>query len=136
MPGRTAAISSGNRKTDKFFEKIIKILNSDKVEEIVLVKKLWDYGKNKKKEYLYGLVDDAESEDNYIICLSNDKKKRETNDIAKTLLHEVLHIIYMKKRELQILALEDYWWNKFSKGQKNILRTYVPKRARKYKPSI
>lgn len=82
------------------------------------------------------MVETAESENRYIIYLSNDKRKNPSKDeMTRTLLHEVLHTINMKKWECRILIEEKYWWYKFSDNQKNFLQTYIPKRVQKYKPS-
>lgn len=135
MPRSRSAPASGSKRTDKFFRKVIRILNSKKIEKILLVKRLWVYEK-RKREYLCGMVETAESENRYIIYLSNDRAKHNSKDkIARTLLHEVLHIINMKKWECRILIEEKYWWYKFSDNQKNFLQTYIPKRVQKYKPS-
>ena len=135
MAKSRAAPTSGNKRTDKFFRKVIRILNSRKIEKIILVKKLWDPEK-KKREYLCGLVETAEAENRYAIYLSNDKRKNPSKDeIARTLLHEVLHVINMKKWEWRIRFEEKYWWCKFSEKQKKFLETYIPKRSCKYKPS-
>lgn len=130
--------ASGNRKTGRFFERVINILNSERIEEIILVEKLWDYKKGgKRKVYLCGLVTNAKSKgNNYIIYLSNDIVEHKTrDDIARTLLHEALHLLDMNKSEKQILIAETYWWNKFSKIQKNLLKFFIPRKVRKYKPS-
>lgn len=122
-------ISSGNKRIDKFFEKIVNVLNSDEVEAIYLVKSLKD--PDRKKEYLCGYLDEEG-----IIFLSKDKRKnRNKNEIAQTLLHEVLHAIFPKDSEDIIYAKEEYYWSVFSNRQKEILRFYIPNKISRIQPT-
>lgn len=126
---KTRRISSGNKRADKFFKRVINILNSDKVWNIFLRKRIKSRNYARKKyEYICGAVD-RDDDETYEIVLASDRRLHKSRvEIAKTLLHEVLHILYPQKREPEILELEYYWWEKFSKKQRLILKFYVPKR--------
>ena len=113
-------ITSGDKLTDWIFSRIISALNY-KVENIYVKHVLCEYF-HKNRIDLYGFVDDN------IIYLSGAKTKHPNRGaMAKTLLHEALHVVFDKIRERDILRLEDLVWEKLSREQIKILKSYIPR---------
>lgn len=125
-------ISSGNKKTDILFKRIIDTLNSDEIEAVHLVKSLRDPDRRSKRKYLCGYIDGEG-----IIFLSKDKRKnRDIDEIAQTLLHEVLHAIFPENSENMIYDKEKHYWLSFSEKQKEILKFYIPKKISRIQPTL
>ena len=124
MKGRgKERISSHNDLANWLFVLIIQTLNK-RVWRIYKCKEIKDpeYPKRKLCGYIDGTQDENE------IYLSANKQENPTkDDIGKTLLHEVLHIIYPMVKEGRILKLEAILWNSLSKQQRKIIKSYIPK---------
>jgi len=137
---RKRRISSGDKKTDAFFKRLIDALNGDKTWNIYLVSSIKDKKYKGKRNYLFGVYDDGDDEGGDFmndIFLARDRRLHKSkNEIAQTLLHEVLHIIFPKVHELKIRDLELFWWKRFSKKQRSILKSYIPKVVVNKKPRL
>ena len=123
-------IKSSDEIANWLFVLVIQALNKN-IWEIYKVKDLKD--PDDRRAHLCGFLDGEENE--YEIYVSARKSANPTkDDMAKTLLHEVLHSLFMKAREERILKLESLLWNSFSKPQKEMIRSYIPKRSATKKP--
>lgn len=116
-------ISSYNQLANWLFVLIIQTLN----KEVWKIHKLKDLRDEKNRGIkLCGYLDgDAGDFEIYLNADKNTNSDR--NEIAKTLLHEVLHIIFYRVKESRILGLERYLWHELSRAQKKILKSYIPK---------
>lgn len=104
-------VASGDKLIDWFFNKVIQALNED--VEVRIRRKVLSDGDD-----LCGLLDDDE------IYLSESRHKNK-EEMAKTLLHEVLHFIIPDLKEDDVLFLEDEVWKRLSSGQKTLLTLYI-----------
>ena len=120
---RRGRISSYNDLANWLFVLIIKTLNK-RVWRIYKCKEIKDPEYPKRK--LCGYVDGTQDE-NEIYLSANKQENPTKDDIGKTLLHEVLHIIYPMVKEGRILKLEAILWNSLSKQQRKIIKSYIPK---------
>lgn len=113
-------ITSGDKLTDWIFSRVIQELNY-KIEATLLKKNLREKYCKKTIE-LYGYID------NDVISLSASKSLHPDREaIAKTLLHEVLHNVFGSIYERNILSLEDLVWERLSREQIAMLKSYVPR---------
>jgi len=118
--GRRRWITSGDKLTDWIFSRVIHNLNY-KIEATLLKKNLREKHCKKTIE-LYGYIDSD------VISLSAAKSLHPDREaIAKTLLHEVLHNVFCPIYERNIRRLEDLIWEKLSREQIAILKSYVPR---------
>lgn len=116
MKKKKKKITSGYKLVDRIFNKVIYTLNN-KINSIYLRETLGE------KE-LCGVVDFS----NYDIYLNAARvQHKNRNEIARTLLHEVLHFVYPEASEKITYRREKKIWNKLSKRQKGILKFYVPR---------
>ena len=122
-------ITSGDKRIDRIFARIINFLNYE-IEEIYLKRVLRVRHRGKSADF-YGFIDDD------VIYLSAAKTKhKDRRAIAKTLLHEVLHFVFCGALEHNILRLEDLAWEKLSEEQIVILKSYVPRHIVKISPEF
>ena len=127
--GKRHRITSGNKRVDKIFAKIIYFLNH-KIEEIYLKRVLRVRYRGKSADF-YGFIDDD------IIYLSAAKAKHKNRRaIARTLLHEVMHYFFPGAHERKIFRLEDLVWKRLSEEQIVILKSYVPRHIVKTSPEF
>ncbi len=117
-PGKR--ITSGDKVVDWIFSRVIYALNH-KIEAILLKKDLQEKHRGKTSNF-YGYLDGD------VISLNASKifhLNREA--IAKTLLHEAMHSAFCCIYERDIRRLEDLVWEKLSKDQRSLLKSYIPK---------
>jgi|SRR3989338_7540095 len=134
---RKPGLSSSDGLVDKIFKIAIEFLYFKKYIKCVRkVTSLPDPDiRGKKKQFLCGYLDYDDS-NRGIIYISNDKRKNKAQrDLLLTLIHEVCHFMMPRAEEDHILDLERMLWNRFSKKQKEILFSYIPKRFSKKRPS-
>ncbi len=111
-------ITSGSKLIDGFFIKVINALNYE-VEGIFLVKSI----REKPKGSLSGLY----TVHNEIYLSAAKCHHKDRMEIARTLLHEGLHVAFSDFSEEVIYALENDLWSRLHQKQKLILASYVPK---------
>lgn len=120
-------ITSRDKLADWIFSRVIFALNYE-VENIYVKHILRERFRGSQID-LYGFVEDN------VIYLSNAKTKHRNREaIAKTLLHEALHVVFEKIPERNILRLEDLVWEKLSREQIRILKSYIPRHTVKSRP--
>ena len=124
---------SGNKLVDWHFRQVIYYLEN-KVSAILIVNKSLKDPRN-KKILLRGYID-VNHKGRAIIFVSGIKNTHADREMmGKTLTHEVAHgFLEDYVHEKSILTLEDLLWNAFTKDQKNIIKSFLPKHKVKRAP--
>lgn len=131
MARRAKGITQGgNAIADHLFREVVDFLNN-KVFKIHRVRVLRD--PDNKYRFLAGLLMPMGENKDYEIFVSESDNK-DTDEQGATILHEVLHIIMPHSREMYIRRLEELLWQEFSRDQKQIIKSYLPKYISKRKP--
>lgn len=66
-------------------------------------------------------------EENFIFINPAKTQHLNRDDMTKTLVHELLHVLFPDTDENSIRAFEDIIWQKLNNEQKEILKSYLPK---------
>ena len=129
---RGALPTSGNQLVDWHFQQVIYFLNN-KVDAILVVEKsLID---PESHEAHSGIIIFS-AKGRAIIYLSNAKRRHpRKSKMAKTLTHEVIHGLSDDcVKEPSVLRLENILWKLFTKEQKKMIISYLPKHKVKRGP--
>lgn len=113
-------ITSGNKSVDWLFVRIIRALNKE-AEDIHKVPILKDPDDRRKR--LCGYLDD----DNCIWVSTDKSCNADFEEVAKTVLHEAIHIVFPKESEPGVRSLEKRFWKDLSEEQRKMLKSYVPR---------
>ncbi|OGY63639.1 MAG: hypothetical protein A3I89_00150 [Candidatus Harrisonbacteria bacterium RIFCSPLOWO2_02_FULL_41_11] len=134
MEQRKFGKSADPRLINYFFQLIIKFLNNKRqIRCIHKVEKLLDPDTKGKphKRFLYGYLDKKD----HIYISADPRKNFDKEEMSSTLLHEVIHVVMNQVGEEDVQCLEKLIWERFSKRQKAILKSYIPKEFSSRRPS-
>lgn len=116
----------------RMFKDIILIL--EKSVKYIRKKKCLRY-KNKHDEILCGLLLWGKNAKDHVIYLNSSKNANKNRDeLAKSLLHEALHILFHTNDNTIIKPYENICWDCLNIEQKRIIKSYLPKKEVKINP--
>ena len=112
---------------DHLFCRIIEALNDkEKIRKVRLRKSL--FNAKRKKDIFRGFHTPGENGD-FIDLNASRSQHYNREEIAETLLHEVLHSIFPDKKEEEVEFLTKTIWAKLSPWQRDLLKSYIPKKV-------
>lgn len=130
---RDRKLSSGDWLVNWFFQRFIQILKSEEWQ-IQMKPNLRSEGEP-QSEVLCGMTDFA----NNIIYLNPSRREHPTSDdLAKTLVHELAHILFNSSEDARFVSHPNIYqiekiWDRFSKNQRKAFLSFVPKKYRQKK---
>ena len=128
---RDRKLSSGDWLVNWFFRRFIQILRSEEWQ--IQMKPNLRYEGEGPSEVLCGMTDFG----NNIIYLNPSRKEHPTcDDLAKTLVHELAHILFNSSEDDKFVSHRNIYqiekiWDRFSENQRKALLSFIPK---KYRP--
>ena len=131
---RAYLASSGDKLVNWHFQQIISFLKNKKTH-VYILESLRD--PNNRQLVLYGFIDFC-SDKTRRIYLNNAKIcHRDRNEMTKTLIHEVIHGLTDVNgvSEINVCILENILWERFTKEQKRMIASHLPKHIVKTQPT-
>ncbi|HAQ05353.1 TPA: hypothetical protein DCP13_00930 [Candidatus Azambacteria bacterium] len=132
---RDRKLSSGDWLVNWFFRRCIQILRSEEWQIQMKPNLRLRHEGEQRSEVLCGMTDFG----NNIIYLNPSRRKHPTSDdLAKTLVHELAHILFNSSEDDKFVSHRNIYqiekiWDRFSENQRKALLSFIPKKYRQKK---